>query len=112
MTGEESSGDTIEIVIDLCASPSSETRLDSRAQEARVHTQDRDRGNPLKRRVEVSVRNLTSSDRDAFTEAKRKELASWLDKEAVQLVKDRLKVPRSHILRARWVFDDLEKRWN
>ena len=36
-------------------------------------------------------------------EQNRKEWASWLDKEAVELVKDRLNVPRSHILRARWV---------
>ena len=49
------------------------------------------------------MRNLTRDDRDAFTRAKQKEWASWLDKEAVELVKDRLKVPRSHILRARWV---------
>ena len=49
------------------------------------------------------MRNLIREDRDAFTRAKQKEWASWLDKEAVELVKDRLKVPRSHILRARWV---------
>ena len=49
------------------------------------------------------MRNLAREDRDAFTRAKQKEWASWLDKEAVELVKDRLKVPRSHILRARWV---------
>ena len=42
-------------------------------------------------------------DRDAFNRAKQKEWTSWLDKEAVELVKDRLKVPRSHIVRARWV---------
>ena len=29
-------------------------------------------------------------------------VASWLDKEAVELVKNRLKVSRGHILRARW----------
>ena len=76
---------------------------DSRVLEAHVFTQDRDRARPLKRRVEVSMRNLTREDRDPFTRAKQKEWASWLDKEAVELVKDRLKVPRSHILRARWV---------
>ena len=42
-------------------------------------------------------------DRDAFNRAKQKEWTSWLDKEAVELVKDRLKVPRSYILCARWV---------
>ena len=67
-----------------------------------AHTQDRGRARPLKRRVEVSMRNLTREDRDAFTAAKQKEWASWLDQEAVELVKDRLKAPRSHILRARW----------
>ena len=71
--------------------------------EAHVKTQDRDCARLLKRRLEVSMRNLTREDRDAFTRAKQKEWASWLDKEAVELVKDRLKVPRSHILRARWV---------
>ena len=44
----------------------------------------------------MSMRNLTREDRDAFTRSKQKEWASWLDKEAVELVKDRLKVPRSH----------------
>ena len=76
---------------------------DSRVPEAHVYTLDRDRARSPKRRVEVSMRNLTRKDRDAFTRAKQKEWASWLDKEAVELVKDRLKVPRSHILRARWV---------
>ena len=75
---------------------------DSRVPEAHVYTQDRDRARALKRRVEVSMRNLTREDRDAFKRAKQKEWASWLDK-AVELVKDRLKVPRLHILRARWV---------
>ena len=47
------------------------------------------------------MRNLTREDRDAFNAAKHKEWASWLDKEAVELLKDRLKVTRSHTLRAR-----------
>ena len=68
-----------------------------------MYTQDRDRARPLKRRVEMSRRNLTREDRDAFTAAKQKDWASWLDKEAMELVKDWLTVPRSHILRARWV---------
>ena len=49
------------------------------------------------------MRDLSREDRDAFTRAKQKEWASWLEKEAVELVKDRLKVPRSHIICARWV---------
>ena len=44
------------------------------------------------------MRNPTRKDRDAFAAAKQKEWASWLEKEAVELVKD-----RSHILRAGWV---------
>ena len=115
LTGEELSEDVFEILVDLFASPvstycenshvsaGSEHCDDSRVPEAHVYTQDRDRARPLKRRVEVSMRNLTREDRDAFTRAKQKEWASWLDKEAVEMVKDRLKVPRSHILRARWV---------
>ena len=76
---------------------------DSRVSEAHVCTQDRDRFRPLKRRVEVSMRNLTREDPDAFTRAKQNEWASWLDKEAVELVEDRMKVPRIHNLRARCV---------
>ena len=68
-----------------------------------MYTQDRDRFGPLKRRVKVSMRNLSREDRDAFNRAKQKEWTSWLDKEAVELVKDRFKIPRSHILRALWV---------
>ena len=40
----------------------------------------------------------------------QKEWALWLDK-AVELVKDRLNVSRSHILRAR-LGADVEERWN
>ena len=75
----------------------------SRVPEAHVYTRNRDRFRPLKRRVEVSMRNLSHEDRDALNRTKQKEWASWLDKEAVELVKDLFKVPRSHILRARWV---------
>ena len=49
------------------------------------------------------MRNLTCEDRDAFTAAKQKEWSSCLDKESVELVKERLKVPRSRIPRDRWV---------
>ena len=49
------------------------------------------------------MRNLSREDRDAVNRAKQKEWTSWLDQEAVELVWDRLKVPRSHILRAHWV---------
>ena len=130
LTGEELSEHVFEILIDLFASPGSERCEDSRGSEhcedshvsaycedsrgseycedsrfleAHVYTQDRDRFRPLKRRVEVPMRNLSREDRDAFKRATQKASTSWLDKEAVELVKDPLKVPRSHILRARWV---------
>ena len=127
LTGEELTERVFEILIDLFASPEPEHCEDSRVSncsehcedsrvtdgseqcegsrvpEAYVYTQNRDRFRPLKRRVEVSMRDMSREDRDAFIRAKQKEWASWLDKEAVALVKDRLKVPRSHILRARCV---------
>ena len=91
--GEEVSEETIETLIDLWASPSSEQLLDSRAPEpTRVHSKTGS-CQALRRREEVSVRNLTCSDRDAFTAAKQKEWASWLDKEAMELVRNPLKVP-------------------
>ena len=49
------------------------------------------------------MRNLSREDPDVFNRAKQKEWTSWLDKEASELVKDRLKVPRSHIFRHRSV---------
>ena len=70
-------GDVIEILVGLYASPNSDTCLSCRVAEAHVLTQDRDRDRRLKRRVvEDSVRNLSRSDRDAFTEAKYMELTS------------------------------------
>ena len=103
LTREELSEDVIEILSGLFASLGSENRQHSRVQEAHVCTRDRDRDRPMKRRVEVSMRNLTREDGDVFTAAKQKEWASWLDKEAVELVKNSLKVPRSRILHGRWV---------
>ena len=115
LTGEELSENVFEIVIDLfesrgsehCedshVSAGSEHCEDSRVPEAHVYTQDRDRFRPLQRRVEVSMRDLSREDREAFNRAKQKEWTAWLDKEAVELVKDRLNVPRSHILRGRCV---------
>ena len=43
----------------------SEHCVGSRVPEAYVYTQDRDRFRPLKRRVEVSMRDLSREDRDA-----------------------------------------------
>ena len=112
VTGEELPEDVFEILIDLFASPGSEHCEDSRGSEhcegsrvleAHVYTQDRDRFRPVKRRVEVSMRDLCREDRDADNGGKQKEWTSWMDKEAVELVMDRLEVLRSHIFRARWV---------
>ena len=127
LTGEELTENVFEIMIDLFASLEPEHCEDSRVSNGSEHCEDsrvsdgseqckgsrvpeayvcnqfRDRFRPLKRRVEVSVRDLSREGRDAFNRAKQKEWASWLDKEAVELVKDRLKDPRNHILRARWV---------
>ena len=44
----------------------------SRFPEAFVYTQDRDLFRPLKRRVEVSMRDLSREDRDAFNRAEQK----------------------------------------
>ena len=84
LTGEELSENVFEILIDLFASPGSEHGEDSRVSagseqcegsrvpEAHVYTQDRDRFRPLKRRVEVSMRDLSREGRDAFNRAKQK----------------------------------------
>ena len=56
-----------------------------------------------KRRTEVSMRDLSREDRELFNEAKAKEWQSWLSKEAVELVRNKLKIPRNQILKARWV---------
>ena len=75
LTGEELSEDVFEILVDPFASPESnccenshelagsEFCDDSRVPEAHVYTQDRDRARPLKRRVKVSMRNLTREER-------------------------------------------------
>ena len=75
-----------------------------------MYTQDRDRFRPLKRRVEVSMRNLSRDDRDAFNRAKQKEWTSWLDKEAVELVKDLERPAKPHHPCPLGV--DMEDRWN
>ena len=104
------SEDVFEILIDLFTSPGSKHRQDCCVPEAHVYTQDRDRARPLKRRVAVSMRTLTRQDRDAFTAAKQKGWASWLDKEAAELVKNPLIVPRSHHPCS--VVAYVEERWN
>ena len=55
------------------------------------------------RRTEVHLRDLTLQDRKLFDEAKAKEWRSWLSSEAVELIHRRTKIPRSQIMKARWV---------
>ena len=64
-------GDVIEILVGLYASANSDTCLSCRVAEAHVLTKNRHRDRLRKRLVEDSVRNLTRSDRDAFTKAKQ-----------------------------------------
>ena len=59
---------------DSRVSAGSEQCEGSRVPEAHVYTQDRDRFRPLKRRVEVSMRDLSREDRDAFNRAKTKRM--------------------------------------
>ena len=88
LTGEGLSDDVFEILIDLFASPGSEHCEDFRVSaycedsrgselfckfrvlEAHVYTQDGDRFRPLKRRVKVSMRNLSVSLQSSKTEGK------------------------------------------
>ena len=109
-----------EILIDLFAPPGSEHRQDSRGSEhrqcsrvpeAHVYTRDRDRARPLKRRVEVPLRNLTLDDRDTFTAAQQKEYASWLDKEAVGTGEGSVESPTKPHPPCQLVAD-VEERWN
>ena len=55
-----------------------------------------------RKRVEVSERKMTESDRSLFKKAKELELQSWLDHRVFDFVKKKL-VDQERILRARWV---------
>ena len=55
-----------------------------------------------RKRVEVSERKLTESDRKLFREAKELELQSWLDHRVFDLVKKKF-VDQERAMRARWV---------
>ena len=88
LTGEELCENVFEVLIDLFASPGSEHCEDSRVSSGSEHCEDS---------------RVSDGSEHAFNRANQKEWASWLDEEAVELVKDRLKVPRSHILRTRWM---------
>ena len=55
-----------------------------------------------RKRVEVSERKMTESDRSLFKKAKDLELQSWLDHRVFDLVKKNF-VDQERIMRARWV---------
>ena len=55
-----------------------------------------------RKRVEVSERKLTESDRTLFRKAKELELQSWLDHRVFDLVKKKF-VDQERVMRARWV---------
>ena len=55
-----------------------------------------------RKRVEVSERKLTESDRKLFRKAKELELQSWLDHRVFDLVKKKF-VDQERVMRARWV---------
>ena len=55
-----------------------------------------------RKRVEVSERKLTESDRKLFRKAKELELQSWLDHKVFDLVKKKF-VDQERVMRARWV---------
>ena len=92
----------IEILLDCFAEPRDGGEAVSYVTESFEATGVPNKKN-LKRRIEVKTRQLTLDDRHLFDAAKRKEWHSWLEKEAVEVVKARSKISRSHILKARWV---------
>ena len=55
-----------------------------------------------RKRVEVSERKLTESDRKLFRKAKELEFQSWLDHRVFDLVKKKF-VDQERVMRARWV---------
>ena len=55
-----------------------------------------------RKRVEVSERKLTESDRKLFRKAKELELQSWLDHRVFDLVKKKF-VDQERVMRGRWV---------
>ena len=56
----------------------------------------------IRKRVEVSERKLTESDRKLFRKANKLELQSWLDHRVFDLVKKKF-VDQERVMRARWV---------
>eukprot|EP00435_Cladocopium_sp_Y103_P055151 s532_g18.t1 len=55
-----------------------------------------------KQRSEVRLKDLTSTDRKLFEQAKNKELQSWLDTGTIQRI-FRGQIPKENILRCRWL---------
>ena len=62
----------VQIIVKISVYQVQEECEGSRVPEAYVYTQDRDLFRPLKRRVEVSLRDLSREDRDAFNRAEQK----------------------------------------
>ena len=92
----------VEILIDFYAEPRDEGESISYVTEVFNTSAPKGKKN-TKRKIEVKVRDLTMEDRKLFDLAKKKEWTSWLEKDAIELVKSSTKVSRSHILKARWV---------
>ena len=93
----------IEIMTDFYAQPRKNGAEMSYVSETyHTTTKEKPRNHKMKRKIEVSIRQLTREDRERFVTAKAKEWTSWLDKEAIEIVKN-AGIPRSHIMKARWV---------
>ena len=97
---EATHGQVIEVLTDFYAQPRDDGKRVSYVSEAFHTTKEKHK---VKRRIEVSVRQLSREGRERFVTAKAKEWTSRLDKEAVEIVKNKAGIPRSHILKARWV---------
>jgi quinolinate synthase len=76
-------GTVIEIMTDFFAEPRSNGDGPSFVSEIYHAGADKKK---MKRRIEVSVRQLNREDRTLFVKAKAKEWTSWLDKNAVEIV--------------------------
>ena len=88
----------IEIVLDVYVSRGGENEV--------FITQEAQKPNSrakIKRNTEVNLRLMSAADREVFTKAKAKEWQSYLSKEAVELVHTRTAIPRSQLMRVRWV---------
>ncbi len=79
-------GQVIEIMTDFYAEPRDNGTGMSYVSET-FHAATKEK-RKMKWRVEVSVTHMHREDRHKFIHAKAKEWTTWLDKEAVEIVKD------------------------